>query len=110
MTTESRTEINMTRDDVFDALIHRLIELGEDKAAVAERARNMINGWSWFSENSDDGNGHLTCYDWLDSRIAWLLDPNPSRLHRVASVWPTCERRLKPGGKPLREGEYDNER
>ena len=74
MTTESRAETNMTRDHVFDALVQRLIELGEDKAAVAERARYMINGWSKFSDNSMDERGHLTCYDWMDSRIAWLLD------------------------------------
>jgi hypothetical protein len=72
--TESRAETNMTRDHVFDALVQRLIEFGEDKAAVAERARVMIKGWSWFSDNSMDERGHLTCYDWMDSRIAWLLD------------------------------------
>jgi hypothetical protein len=53
----------MTRDHVFDALVQRLIELGEDKAAAVEHARGMVNGWEWFSENSDDGRGHLTCYD-----------------------------------------------
>ena len=74
MTTESRAETNMTRDDVFDALVQRLTELGEDKAAVTERARFMINNWTWTSDNSMDDRGHLTIYDWLDNRVAWLLD------------------------------------
>jgi len=64
----------MTRDHVFDALVQRLIELGGDKATVAERARGMADGWGWFSDNSMDERGHLTCYDWMDSRVAWLLD------------------------------------
>jgi hypothetical protein len=72
--TESRAETNMTGDHVFDALIQRLIEFGEDKTLVAERVRSMIDGWTWFSDNSMDERGHLTCYDWMDSRIAWLLD------------------------------------
>jgi hypothetical protein len=46
----------------FGDACQRLIELGEDKATVAEHARRIINGRSWFSENSMDERGNLTCY------------------------------------------------
>ena len=34
----------------------------------------MVNSWTCVSENSYNGCGHLTIYDWLDSQIADLLD------------------------------------
>jgi hypothetical protein len=66
---------SMTRDEVFDLLVQRVIEVfRDDKTAATERARAMVNSWTWVSENSDNGSGHLTIYDWLDGRIADLLD------------------------------------
>lgn len=65
-----------TRQAIFDAIVERVLELNmeTDQAAAAERATVMINNWEWTSENSDDGNGHLTIYDWLDPELARLLD------------------------------------
>jgi hypothetical protein len=65
----------MTRDDVFDALVQRVIEVyGDDQTEAAKRARFMVNSWTWVHDNSVDDRGHITVYDWLDSRVAWLLD------------------------------------
>jgi regulator of RNase E activity RraB len=63
-----------TRTEVFDALVRRLTELGEDQATVVERAVSMANGWFYFSDNSMDEHGHETCRDWMDAEIVRLLD------------------------------------
>lgn len=64
----------MTKQEVFDALVDRLIALGEDRTTAAERARIMIINWFKFSENSMDDSGHETCRDWMDPEIVRLLD------------------------------------
>jgi hypothetical protein len=67
----------MTREDkrteVFDALVRRLTELGEDKTTVVERAQRMMNGWPWFSDKVDE-HGHATHLDWMDAEVVRLLD------------------------------------
>jgi hypothetical protein len=64
----------MTKQEVFDALVQRLLASGEDQSTVAERAQRMIDGWYYFSSNSVDDRGHETCRDWMDLEIVRLLD------------------------------------
>ena len=39
----------MTKQEVFDALVQRLLASGEDQSTVAERAQTMIDNWYYFS-------------------------------------------------------------
>lgn len=59
---------------ISDALVQRLIALGEDESAVIGRAKNMMMGWMRFSDNSMDEYGHETCRDWMDEEVVRLLD------------------------------------
>jgi hypothetical protein len=73
---ETMSEMTPERQVIFDALVARVLALGmeEDEPRAVKRATVMTNGWSWTSENSDDGTGHLTVYDWVDPELCRLLD------------------------------------
>jgi hypothetical protein len=68
------TMTTMTEQEIYDAVVARLTAMGEPKKTVAERAKFMINNWSWFSDNSMDERGHETCRDWLDAELVRLFD------------------------------------
>ena len=66
---------NPVFEPIRDALVQRMLALDWDESkTTAEHPDWMMRGWDHFSDNSMDERGHLTCYDWMDSRIAWLLD------------------------------------
>jgi hypothetical protein len=60
-------------DPIRSALVQRMLALGWENA-TAERADKMMRGWDYFTDNSVDDRGHLTCYDWMDPGIVRLLD------------------------------------
>jgi hypothetical protein len=66
----------MTRQEIFDAVVTRLIGLGygENMETITERARIMLANWYYFSSNSMDERGHETCRDWLDPELVRLFD------------------------------------
>jgi hypothetical protein len=65
------------QQEILDAVVARLLELGYGPGpapTVAERARGMIDQWSWFSDNSMNERGHETCRDWIDPELCRLFD------------------------------------
>jgi hypothetical protein len=61
----------MTRQEVFDALVQRLIATGEDQATVAEPAQRMVDRW---------GKVDVDMRDWMDSEVVRLLDKSLGKL------------------------------
>jgi hypothetical protein len=60
---------------VFEAIVSRLLVLGDDNEAAVKRATWLINNWRYtISEKSQDEFGHQTCRDWMDGEIVRLLD------------------------------------
>jgi hypothetical protein len=54
MNQQSKTadQVRNAIDQTFDALVRRLIALGEGEATAAERATFIVNNWERFSDNS----------------------------------------------------------
>jgi hypothetical protein len=71
-----KSKIAKRRKTIFDAIVARVLELGmeTDHERAATRAKNMIDNWTWTSDNSVDERGHMTIHDWIDPELGKLLD------------------------------------
>jgi hypothetical protein len=61
-------------EDVKYNLMHRLIELGTDRAKVEKKATVMIGNWMYVQNNSVDERGYPTIRNGMDEEVIWLLD------------------------------------
>lgn len=71
MSDQNTTSMN----EIFKALVQRLIASGRDDAASAPtHAAIMIGGWDWFTDNGCDETGRPTWEQWMDPEVVRLLD------------------------------------